>query len=218
MNLSPALVVSDLSFRIGNRVVLDVLTFVFDAGVVWIRGPNGTGKTTLLKLLGGALTPSCGEILICGQALSRMTAREREAIFLCTDDLPRLPWLSAGELITVYASIYRGIDKGALSLYLESFKLTPVLHTSVEALSLGERRKLQLAVALSVNSILLLLDEPFNALDTSAAVQVREELQRRQISGTQIIIITSHVAPGIASRIFDLRGGADSRLDESSVL
>lgn len=218
MNISPSLTVSDLSFRVGNRVVLDALNFSIGAGVVWIRGPNGTGKTSLLKLLGGALTANRGEIRLCGLSLPGMTAREREAVFLCTDDLPRLPWLTAGELVAVYASIYPGIDKAALDATLDSFKLIPVLNTSIETLSLGERRKLHLAVALSVNSRLLLLDEALNALDASAAVQVRQELQRRQESASQIILITSHIDPRITSRVFDLRGGTDSRLDEASAL
>ncbi|MBI3525868.1 MAG: ATP-binding cassette domain-containing protein [Betaproteobacteria bacterium] len=218
MSLPPSLTVSNLAFRVGNHVVLDALNFSIGAGIVWIRGPNGAGKTTLLKLLGGALTANFGEIKLSGLSLSSMTARQREAVFLCTDDLPRLPWLTAGELVAVYASIYPGIDKVTLNLYLENFKLIPVLSTSIETMSLGERRKLHLAVALSVNSSLLLLDEALNALDASAADQVRQELQRRHDSASQIIIITSHIDPRVTTRVFDLRGGTDSRLDEASVV
>ena len=206
--------VNDLSFQIGQRVVLDALSFVTNTGVVWLRGPNGTGKTTLLKLLGGALVPTRGEVRMGDRSLSSLSAAERVAIFFCGDDLPQLPWLTARELVAVYVSIYPGIDRSALDAYLDSFNLMTVLGTLTQALSLGERRKVQLAVALAVNSSLLLLDEPFNALDASATTLVRDELQHRHATGAQTIILTSHTDPGLNARICDLRGGPNSSLSD----
>lgn len=212
MNRGLAVKLQDLSFQIGGRVVLDALTLELDCGVSWIRGPNGTGKTTLLKLLGGALQPSRGSLLIGDQTLAQMTSVERQCVFFCGDDLADLPWLTAGELMAVYGCVYQNLDHALLGMHLEKFKLPPVLGTAITALSLGERRKLQLSVALSVNARVLLLDEPFNALDASAMALVKDELKRRHASSIQVIVLTSHTDPCIGSKVFGLCGGANSCL------
>lgn len=207
---SPLLAVADVAFRFGNRFVLDALSFTLAPGVHWLRGPNGTGKTTLLKLLAGALKPARGDILLCGRSLAKLSPVDREAIFLCADDLPHLHWLTAGELIAVYASIYRSIDITHLDSLLGSFRLTSLVNVPIEGLSLGERKKLQMAVALSVNVRLLLLDEPFNGIDAAAAALVRTELHRRCGSEGDIVILTSHTDPGLALKPIDLLGGPAS--------
>ena len=202
----------DLSFRIGNRIVLDALTFELHVGVNWIRGQNGTGKTTLLKLLAGALQPSRGDMLLGYESMAGLPSIERQKIFFSGDDLPDLPWLSAGELIEVYGSIYRNIDNALLGVHLREFRLEAVLDTPIAALSLGERHKLQLSVALAVNASLLLLDEPLNALDAEAVALVRNELTRRHTLKEQVIVLTSHSDPCISAKVFDLSGGTNSRL------
>jgi len=206
----PLLTVADVAYCFGNRFVLDALTFALEPGVHWLRGPNGTGKTTLLKLLAGALKPDRGDILLCGRSLTEMSPVDRETIFLCTDDLPHLHWLTAGELIAVYASIYRAINRTLLDSLIGSLRLTPLVDVPIESLSLGERKKLQLAVALSVDARLLLLDEPFNALDAAAADIVRAELHLRRGSESDMVILTSHSDPGLNVKPINLRGGPGS--------
>lgn len=215
MTNAPSLLVNNLTFGFDDRIVLDRLTFGLTAGVYWLQGVNGAGKSTLFKLLARALTPAGGAIALCGQPLAGMSAEQRQAIFLCGDELPRLHWLQGSEFVALYAELYPNIDRIALDLHLERLRLTAaLLHSPIMSLSLGERKKLHLAVALSVDANLLLLDEPFNAIDVASASYLRADLQSRVALGKQIVLLTSHADTGLSSglRIAVLQGGPDSRV------
>ena len=213
MKNAPTLLVNKLTFGFDDRLVLDRLAFGLTAGVYWLQGANGAGKTTLFKLLARALTPTDGAIALCGQPLAGMCAEQRRAILLCGDELPRLHWLRGSEFVALYAALYPNIDRIALDLHLERFGLTAtLLHSPIMSLSLGERKKLHLAVALSVNAKLLLLDEPFNAIDAVAASYLRADLKNRVALGNQIVLFTSHGDPGLNLRKAVLQGGPDSRI------
>lgn len=206
----PNLTVQDLTFGFGKRIILDRLTFAIRAGGYWLQGVNGAGKSTLFKLLARALTPAGGIVKLNGQALATMTATQRRAIFLCGDELPRLDWMLGTEFVGLYCAIYPNLDRNALDLNLDRLGLEHLLHLPIVRLSSGERKKLFLAIALSVDAPLLLLDEPFNAIDTAATVHVRAALQKRVALSTQIVLLTSHANPGLSLHIAALKGGPES--------
>ena len=215
MTNAPSVSVTNLRFGFGGQIVLDQLTFELTAGIYWLQGPNGAGKSTLLKLLARSLDPLGGEIALCGLALVRMTADQRQAIFLCDDELPNLPWLRGLELVGLYAALYPKIDRIALHMHFDRMAIThSILHSPIMNLSLGERKKIQLAVALSVDVVLLLMDEPFNAIDEGAAKYVRADLENRGAQNKQIVVMTSHTNPemSFSPRKLVLQGGSNSTL------
>lgn len=213
MTNAPSLLVNNLTFGFDDRLVLDRLTFSLTPGLYWLQGANGAGKSTLFKLLARALTPGGGAITLCGQPLAGMTAEHRRVIFLCDDELPRLHWLRGAEFVALYAALYPNIDRIALDLHLERLGISAVLlHSPIMSLSLGERKKLHLAVALSVDVDLLLMDEPFNAIDAAAASYLRADVQSRVASGKRIVLLTSHADPGLSLRKAVLQGGPDSKI------
>ena len=213
MKIAPTLLVNNLTFGFDDRMVLDRLTFSLTPGLYWLQGANGAGKSTLFKLLARAFTPAGGTIALCGQPLAGMTAEQRTTIFLCGDELPRLHWLRGAEFVALYASLYPSIDRIALDLHLERLGISAVLlHAPIMSLSLGERKKLHLAVALSVDVDLLLLDEPFNAIDAAAISYLRAALDGRGWRGRRIVLLTSHADPGLSLRKAVLQGGPDSRI------
>jgi ABC-2 type transport system ATP-binding protein len=82
--------------------------------------------------------------------------------------------------------------------HLAAFGLHSVLDQSVSTLSLGQHKKMQLAIALALPVSLLLLDEPFNGVDQASLVYLQEQLLEPQRLAQQMIILTSHVEPEIA--------------------
>lgn len=194
---SLSLCVNALGFQFESHTLFDHWSGQFKAGITWVRGANGAGKTTLLKLLGGALEPRHGSIQL-GQLDSRNNPLEyRLQTFWCSGDTPQLGWLKVQELLDVYMSLYPSAEQTLLRGHLEAFGLIDTLSQSVVTLSLGQHKKLQLAIALTLPVSLLLMDEPLNALDKVAIQHLQQQLSDPLRLARQIIILTSHLEPAI---------------------
>lgn len=203
--------VQDLWFHIGGRTILQGLSMELRAGVNWIRGPNGAGKTTLLRLLAGAMRPSTGRIHYQGIALDHLPLAQRQRVVYCGDELPDLPWLTSSEWVSVYRSIYPNLNAQRFQQLFDVFQLGGIEHTPLVALSLGERKKLGLALAFAVDADVLLLDEPFNALDPHARDAVQKILQTRAAERSQILAVTSHIEPVAFDQVIALGAPVESR-------
>jgi ABC-2 type transport system ATP-binding protein len=193
MELMPVLRADGLGFRFPTRPVFDGLSVALPAGVTWLRGPNGKGKTTLLKLLGGALAPHAGSIKLDELDSAREPIAYRRGSFLCSGDTPQLPWLMVRELLDLHFALFPGADGKQAARQLDAFGVADTLAQPLATLSLGQHKKVQLALALSLPVRLLLLDEPLNGLDAPAVLYLREQLVLRS-AGT-CIVLTSHVDP-----------------------
>lgn len=186
-----------ISFRFSEEQIFDNWSNEFDVGITWVKGVNGAGKSTLLKLLGGAINTQSGSIQLgqLGSASHPIEFRKRS--FLCDDNLPHLPWLQAGELMDLFLSLYSLEDRKTLLQHLAAFNLHGVQDECVITLSMGQYKKLILAIALSVPVSVLLLDEPFNALDKSALHYLRTSLSDPLRLSHQIIVLASHIDPSL---------------------
>ncbi|MBB5608165.1 MULTISPECIES: ATP-binding cassette domain-containing protein [unclassified Janthinobacterium] len=198
LNLStPVLHVEQLDFHFATHSVFQRFSRQFGPGITWLRGANGAGKTTLLKLAGGALQPARGTIRLDDIDSSRQPLAYRAQAFYCGGDTPALPWLQVHEFLDLHLALYPGSDKGLLNDELSAFAMTSTLQQSITALSLGQHKKLQLALALALPVRLLLIDEPFNGLDASAMAYLRQRLSEPQRLARQCIVLTSHVEPQV---------------------
>lgn len=192
---TPTLQIADLRFRFDQRLMFEQFSLTFGSGLTWLRGANGAGKTTLLKLLAGILLPQGGTIRLDGADSREAALRYRSSCFYCGTESPQLPWLSAREFLELHLALYPALDATALDVQLAAFDLQPALHLAVTALSLGQHKKLQLALALALPVRLLLLDEPFNGLDGAAMQYLRGQLSAPQRLERTCILLTSHLEP-----------------------
>lgn len=166
-------------------------------GITWLRGSNGAGKTTLLKLLAGALTAQSGEICLNRWEIRRHPVNYRQHSFLCSSEIPDFSWLNLQEFLDLHLSLYPQACATNLNVQLSAFKLLPLLRQSIDTLSLGQQKKMYLALALALPVSLLLIDEPFNALDADAVDYLRRQLSDPGRLARQCILLTSHIAPDI---------------------
>ncbi|CAH0253916.1 ABC transporter ATP-binding protein NatA [Massilia sp. Bi118] len=187
-----------LNFHFRTRSVFLGLSMRFEPGLTWLRGSNGRGKTTLLRLLGGQLAPAAGSMRLDGIDAQREPLAWRRASFYCGGEAPALDWLTVNEWLELHLALYEGADRAALRAHLAAFRLDGVPAQPVSALSLGQYKKLQLALALALPARLLLIDEPFNGLDAQAVELLEQELSRREAARQGCIVLTSHLAPRIA--------------------
>jgi ABC-2 type transport system ATP-binding protein/heme exporter protein A len=193
MGLNPAVDVENLGFHFATRSVFLGLNLRIGPGLTWLRGRNGRGKTTLLKLLGGALAPSRGHIRLDGLESDKDALAYRRLTFYCGGEAPALDWLTAREWLELHLALYPDADRDTLGRHLDAFHIANVGGQPVTGLSLGQYKKLQLALALALPARLLLVDEPFNGLDTQAVGVLEDELARRALASTSCIVLTSHL-------------------------
>ena len=192
---SPMLHVEQLDFHFATHSVFQGFSRQFGPGMTWLRGANGAGKTTLLKLAGGALAPLRGTLRLDELDSASMPLAYRAQAFYCGGDAPALPWLRVHEFLDLHLALYPGSDQALLNAELAAFAITSSLEQSITALSLGQHKKLQLALALALPVRLLLIDEPFNGLDSDAMAHLRQRLAEPARLARQCIVLTSHLAP-----------------------
>jgi ABC-2 type transport system ATP-binding protein len=200
--------VDALGFHFETRTVFDGFSTTLPAGITWLRGVNGKGKTTLLRLLAGALAPSAGTIKLAGCDSAGDPLAYRLRSFYCGGDTPELPWLTVQEFLDLHMVLYPAADVQLLNAQLAAFRITDTLTQAVTTLSLGQHKKLQLALALALPVLLLLIDEPFNGLDAAAMRYLRGQLAERAQAGATCIVLTSHLDPDVPiNHVLDLDSG-----------
>lgn len=195
----PLVEVDRIAFHFSTRSVFHELSLAFAPGLTWLHGANGRGKTTLLKLLGGALAPGGGAVRLAGIDSRGAPLAYRRQCFYCGGDAPALDWLSVREWLDLHLSLYSGADGAALRIGLDAFGIAAIGAQPVSNLSLGQYKKLQLSLALALPVRLLLLDEPFNGLDMPAVTLLETLLAQRATRHVAAqdgaIVLTSHLAP-----------------------
>ena len=195
MEINPVLRVESLGFRFDSHLVFNDFSAVLEPGISWLRGPNGKGKTTLLRLIAGALVPQAGSISLGGIDCAREPLAYRLATYFCGGDLPELPWLTVQEFLDLHLALYPGAQAALVAAQLEGFGIGEVLLQRLSTLSLGQHKKVQLTLALALPVRLLLVDEPFNGLDTAAVGYLRTQLAGRAAARDCCIVLTSHLDP-----------------------
>jgi len=199
----------------GERVVLDGVDLSLAEGeTVAVIGPNGVGKTTLLRILAGLLRPSAGSVLLDGRPVRTADPQSRAAIGLLSHRAMLYDDLTLQENLEFVARLHGLRDPRRVAREaLEQVELLSRAGDSPRTLSRGLIQRAALARALLHAPRLLLLDEPFTGLDSAAAGRLTSLLAARRPAGLGTIIVThqEHEARDIASRVLALRAGSIGR-------
>lgn len=178
-------------FSYGGRCVYDGLSTYFETGAVYgLLGKNGAGKTTLLRLIAGLTECSGGKIDIDGEIPSKRRPELLDRLYFVpeTFSAPDIPVIDYATNIGMF---YSGYDADAFDRYLKEFEVDP--HQRFRRLSFGQRKKAIIAFALSLNTSLLLLDEPGNGLDIPSKLTLRRMLSEYSGPGRTVILSTHQV-------------------------
>ena len=196
---------------------LNGVTLAIEEGEIFgLLGPNGSGKTTFLKLLSTILSPTSGTARIFGRDVLREPRQVRQMVALVTAEERSLYWrLTGRQNLQFFASLY-GLDgrrvQSKIDELLELFLLSDARDVRVAAYSTGMRQKLAIARGLLSNPKLLFLDEPTRGLDPAAAHHLLELVKERAVEHFEnTVILTTHIAREVeqlCDRIATLHHGA----------
>lgn len=163
-----------------------------DGGCVVLLGPNGAGKTTLLKLLSALIYPTEGRIEVGGQELRYGNSPLRREIGFLTTDAHLYDGLTVTENLRFFLSLYRGCDgAGRIAEAVDRVGLSHRASEYVSALSHGMRTRLSIAKWWLLQPRVLLIDEPYGALD-GPGVQVLETFIRSICAQGGVVVMATH--------------------------
>lgn len=164
-------------------------------------GPNGAGKTTLIKMLTGIIAPTSGKLSVLGFTPDeRRDAFKRQYAVVMGQKSQLFFELTVNDILRLFQAIYEIPEREFQEnkrFFVELFQVRELMDVQVRTLSLGERMKMELMVALLHNPRVLFLDEPTIGLDAVASRQIRKFLREVNRERHTTILLTSHYVEDI---------------------
>ncbi len=200
----PAIIVDHISKNFGNLRAVDDVSFTVESGEIFgLLGPNGAGKTTSIRIILDIFKPDSGKVSILGGEMSEEKKNkigylpEERGLY---QDIPL-------ERCLVYLATLKGLEetdaRNKVGGYLERFDLTDARKKKVKELSKGMQQKAQLITTLIHEPSLVIIDEPFSALDPVNTQMVKDILREERAKGTAIVMCSHqmHQVEELADRI-----------------
>jgi putative spermidine/putrescine transport system ATP-binding protein len=208
-----------ITHRYGPAVAVNDVTLDIAAGeLVALLGPSGCGKTTLLRIIAGFVGQSEGGIVVGGQSIDNLPANRR-AVGIVFQNYALFPHMTAAQNIA-YGLAARGesraVQKARVAEMLALVQMENFADRHPRQLSGGQQQRVAVARALAVEPSLLLLDEPFAALDKNLRLDMQIEIKRIQrVAGTTTILVThdQEEALSMADRVAVLNHGRLEQYD-----
>jgi ABC-2 type transport system ATP-binding protein len=203
-----------LSKRFGDKLAVDGLTLRVEGGeVMGFLGPNGSGKTTTIRLLMGLLRPSAGRATILGRDCTLDAVALKRDVGYLPDEPFLYPYLSGIETLELVAGLHgatRAEARRRAGAIAERLGLGDAARAYTVTYSLGMKKRLALALSLVHDPRVLILDEPTNGLDPAGARQMRATIAELAAGGRTIFLSTHllDAAERLCHRVAIIRGGA----------
>ncbi len=194
----PVIRFQDVSKRYGTLLAVDSMSFEVQRGeILGLLGPNGSGKTTSIRLMNGVLSPDSGSITVAGMDPTRQGNQIRARSGVLTETANLYEGMTVADNLAFFARLY-GVPEadipGRIDTLLQQFSLTEKRKAKVGALSTGLKKRAAVAKALVHNPDLLFLDEPTSGLDPEAAREMIEHVRTLNAAGVTVFVCTHNLA------------------------
>lgn len=211
MNTEPFLILEHVSRFYGTVIGVGDLNLELDLPAYGLVGPNGSGKTTFINLITGALAPSIGQVRLFGRNPSQQRDVLRR-IGLCPASDILFPTVSAFSWVQYMTALHGFSKNEAGDRAVESLVTLGMeenMHRPIGSYSLGMRQRTKLAQAIAHDPDLLILDEPFNGLDPIGRHDLTEFLGKWAAGGRKLILASHvlHEVEAITSSFLLIHGG-----------
>ena len=190
MSLPALLEIEQLSFAYADHAILEGLNARITPGLTWVRGGDGRGKTTLLRLIAGALKPTLGAVRFAAGKATVFYADMRE---------PKLDEVVAHDWLATQARKFPRWNAAMADDVAQALRLTEHLHKSFHMMSAGTRRKVGLVAAMASQAEVVMLETPFAALDSAACEVLSEVLTEAAAHHTCAWLLADYALPSSLS-------------------
>ena len=210
----------NLTKRFDDFTAVDHISFRVNAGeVVGYLGPNGSGKTTTIRMLLGLLQPSEGEATVLGYDIVRQSERVRERVGYMSQKFALYHDLTVGENLAFYAGLYGLSERARLDEVLSLIGLSALEAERVSDLSTGWKQRLALGIAIVHRPRLLFLDEPTSGVDSTARRGFWDLIYDVVAQGVTAVVTTHYMDEAeYCGRIGIMRDGKLLAMDSPSAL
>ena len=183
----------DLACERDGRLLFEQLEVRLQVGeMLQVCGPNGSGKTSLLRVLAGLMTPTAGQVLLDGQPVQGQRAALHRHLLWLGHAAGIKDMLSAEENLAWLSALHTAATPGAIDQALRTVGLRGFEDVPSHTLSAGQQRRVALARLYLPGPPLWVLDEPFTALDKQGVAQLEEHLAKHCQRGGMVLLTTHH--------------------------
>jgi ABC-2 type transport system ATP-binding protein len=184
-----------LSKRYGDKLAVDDLTFSVAPGeVLGFLGANGAGKSTTMRMIAGFISPSAGQVSVCGHDIEQAPVAAKTCMGYLPEGAPSYGEMTVSEFLDFVADVRRLTGerrRQRRAIVIDRLGLAPVIDQVIETLSKGFRRRVGLAQALIHDPQVLILDEPTDGLDPNQKHEVRRLIN--ELSREKLVIVSTHI-------------------------
>lgn len=195
----------ELTKVFGAKTAVDHVTMTLEKGHVYaMLGPNGSGKTTWMKMAAGLIKPTSGQMLFKGEPVS---VESRKYVAYMSTEPYFYTWMSIKDVGKYYADFFQDFSMDRYRDLLRQMELTEEM--KVKALSSGMTAKLKIAVTMARDAQVYMLDEPFNGIDLLARDEIRASILQ-YAAEDKLLLLSSHLVEemeAIADRAVFIREG-----------
>ena len=187
---------SGLYKKYNRKVALENVSVTLEKGKIYaFLGPNGSGKTTFMKILANLTEQSKGTVLFEGESLS---VKSRAKIAYLPTESHAYPFMTVDDFGKYYAYFFKDFDRNRFKDWVERMQIP--FQTPFKVLSSGMDKKVRVAATLARSAELLILDEPFNGVDLLAREEI-EKMILEVMSDNRTIILSSHLVEEVESYV-----------------
>ena len=180
----------NLSKDYGSGPVLEQLNLTIGSGrIIGLLGPNGTGKTTLIKILAGLLQPTSGQVLVDGHVPG---PESKAVVSYLPDKMYFADWMKAKDLLDLFEDFYADFDRAKAEQMCASLGIAPTQR--MKTMSKGTKEKMQLVLVMSRKAKLYLLDEPIAGVDPAARDFIMNTILTNYSQDGTVLISTHLIA------------------------
>ena len=209
-----------LTRRYGDFTAVDDVSFRIEPGeIVGLLGHNGAGKTTIMRMLTGALEPSSGVVRVDGTVLESAPGTVQRQLGYLPESVPLYPELAVVDYLAYVAQLRQLQDaRAAVARAVEATDLGDKAMDTIGTLSRGYKQRVGVAQAILHEPLFLILDEPTNGLDPGQTQHMRQLV--RDLAASATVILSTHIMQevgAVCDRVLILRDGRlalDERLDD----
>ena len=198
--------VRDLKKSYGDHQVLNGVSFDIDAGkIVGLLGPNGCGKTSMIKSIVGLINDYEGQILVNGK---KPGADTKEIVAYLPEKSFLAPWMTPKHAINYMADFYKNFDKEKAVKMAETFQLP--MKQKIKTMSKGQQEKLQLLLVMSRNAEIYILDEPLGGVDLVSREFILDTIMKNHSENSTILLSTHLIydIEKVLDRVLMVKDGA----------